>query len=358
MDEPAPQAQIQPETGLLVVARTKLVDQTGNVTLQTQDPHQHSPLTPSHTPQQSTRDLQVFPQNQHRNPQDERTIVKVKMLLPPLKEPVPYFPSSPGQKVGEAQSEPVMQTSGPNQQDRPSPPSTQTGPPPQKVLALSKQVISQLTEGKGSSTLTQTPKSKSSIRDQPKPPLVNAKSQKPPIVVHSEVHSRAQSMARSRLEKARVQLHVRIQQAIKLFGGKEMTESQAKKKQVQFQILKEKKEFTKSLKTLIHVPISVSSLLLFKTEAWLCLSPALNATTPRLYKSSIKHFISKPHVHQRSVAFCCVCVRAGPALCDVSLCVAGFKDSAALHPRRVPGCSGGLRGLLLRVPDPGPDAPL
>ncbi|XP_022621783.1 nesprin-1-like [Seriola dumerili] len=59
----------------------------------------------------------------------------------------------------------------------------------------------------------------------------------PPVVVRSEVHSKAQSMARSRLEKARVHLHGRIQQAIKLFGGKEISESQAKKKQRALKIL-------------------------------------------------------------------------------------------------------------------------
>lgn len=55
----------------------------------------------------------------------------------------------------------------------------------------------------------------------------------PPLMIHSEVHCKAQSMARSRLEKARLRLQGRIQQAMKLFSGREMTESQIKKKQVQ-----------------------------------------------------------------------------------------------------------------------------
>lgn len=237
MVEPAQQTQVQLETGSLVVARTKLVDQTGYVKLQIQDPSQRSPLTPSHTPQQRPRDLRGFPQNPNRNPQDERTIVKVKMLPPPVREPVTHFPTSAGQSVEEAEPKPMMQTLSPR--DQPSPSSTQTGPPPQKILALSKQVTSPLTEGEESSTPPQTTKPKSRIKGQPKPPQVNTTSQNPPVVVHSEVHSRAQSMARSRLEKARVQLHMRIQQAIKFFGGKEISESQAKKKQVQFQILKD-----------------------------------------------------------------------------------------------------------------------
>ncbi|XP_043963368.1 nesprin-2a [Gambusia affinis] len=53
----------------------------------------------------------------------------------------------------------------------------------------------------------------------------------PPLMIHSEVHRKAQSMARSRLEKARLRLQGRIQQAMKLFSGREMTESQIKKKQ-------------------------------------------------------------------------------------------------------------------------------
>ncbi|XP_014859415.1 PREDICTED: nesprin-2-like isoform X6 [Poecilia mexicana] len=53
----------------------------------------------------------------------------------------------------------------------------------------------------------------------------------PPLMIHSEVHCKAQSMARSRLEKARLRLQGRIQQAMKLFSGREMTESQTKKKQ-------------------------------------------------------------------------------------------------------------------------------
>ncbi|KAM9703427.1 nesprin-2-like [Menidia menidia] len=71
---------------------------------------------------------------------------------------------------------------------------------------------------------------------QPNPPQSQTPPQ-PPAMVSSEVHSKAQSMARSRLEKARLRLQGRIQQAIKLFGGKELSESQAKKKQKALKIL-------------------------------------------------------------------------------------------------------------------------
>ncbi|XP_063350729.1 nesprin-2 [Pelmatolapia mariae] len=67
--------------------------------------------------------------------------------------------------------------------------------------------------------------------------IQSSKPPQPPVMVHSEVHSRAQSMARSRLEKARFRLQGRIQQAMKLFGGKEISESEAKKKQKALKIL-------------------------------------------------------------------------------------------------------------------------
>ncbi|XP_056219440.1 nesprin-2-like [Seriola aureovittata] len=238
--EPVHQTQRQPETGFLVVARAKHVDQTGNVKLQTQDPNQLSPQIPSHMPQQRTRELQ-----------DKTTIViphvKIQMLPQPLKEPVPHFHSSLSQSVKEAEPQSMVQpqsfaqASSPSQNDQPSPSSTQTaaGPISQKslVLVLSKHITSPVTEGHGSSPPSQTHKSKSRIRGQQNTLQVDKTSPLPPVVVRSEVHSKAQSMARSRLEKARVHLHGRIQQAIKLFGGREISESQAKKKQRALKIL-------------------------------------------------------------------------------------------------------------------------
>ncbi|KAK1889404.1 Nesprin-2 [Dissostichus eleginoides] len=67
--------------------------------------------------------------------------------------------------------------------------------------------------------------------------FVLARTKHPLVMVRSEVHSKAQSMARSRLEKARSRLQGRIQQAIRLFGGREVSVSQAKKKQKALKIL-------------------------------------------------------------------------------------------------------------------------
>ncbi|XP_071395750.1 nesprin-2-like, partial [Centroberyx affinis] len=66
----------------------------------------------------------------------------------------------------------------------------------------------------------------------------NTKSPQPPVMVRSEVHSKAQSMARSRLGKARFRLQEHIQQAITLFSGKEVSEWQAKRKQRALKILR------------------------------------------------------------------------------------------------------------------------
>lgn len=194
--ETAPQTQTQSKAGSFVVARTKHVEQIGNVVLKTQDP---KPETPSQTPQRSTRGLQGRPKKQHMNTQEEPTIVipRVQILPQPSREPVPHVHAPLAQTV----KEPV------------------TCPVP---------------EEKKSSPLSQSHTSKSRTREKPDAGQSNKTSPHPPVMVCSEVLSKAQSMARSRLEKARFHLQGRIQQAIKLFGGKDMSESQAKRKQVQF----------------------------------------------------------------------------------------------------------------------------
>ncbi|XP_040920887.1 nesprin-2a [Toxotes jaculatrix] len=233
--EPVPPTQRQPETGLFVVARTKHVEQTGNVKLQTQNPSQLPPQIPSHIPQPTTRDPWVWPKDQHTSTQDETAIVKIQMLPQPLREPVPHFNSSLAQSVKEAESKPESLTQASSQSQNHQPLASLTkatvGPTFQKSLVVSEHATSAVTGEKERSPPSQTKESKSRIRGQPKTLQNNKASPQPPVMVRSEVHSKAQSMARSRLEKARVRVQGRIQQAIKLFGGKEISESQAKKKQ-------------------------------------------------------------------------------------------------------------------------------
>ncbi|XP_035851599.1 nesprin-2 [Sander lucioperca] len=251
--ETAHQTQRQSEAGLFVVARTKHVDPIGNVMLQSQDPNQASPQIPSQVPQRRTRDLQGWPKTQHANTQDEPTTViphvKIQMLPQPLRRPVPYIYSPLAQTVKEAESEPMIQPQSfsishaqalsLSQNDQLLPALTQTpvGPKCPKSPVLSKHVTSPVPEEKESSPPSQPQTSKSRIKGQPNTVQSVKTSPQPPVMVRSEVHSKAHSMARSRLEKARFHLQGRIQQAIKLFGGKAISESQAKRKQRALKIL-------------------------------------------------------------------------------------------------------------------------
>ncbi|KAM9339272.1 nesprin-2a [Symphorus nematophorus] len=233
--ETAHQTQRQPEAGLLVVARTKQVDQIGNVVLQ--DPNRVSPESPSQTPQQRKKALQGWSEKQHMTTQDDPTnvIPHVQIQIPqPVREPGPHSPPPQTVRVVEPIIKFHVQASSQSQNDQLPPALTQTPKCP-KSAVLSKQATSPISEEKESSSPSQTPTSR--IRGQPNTLQSNKTSPQPPVLVRSEVHSRAQSMARSRLEKARSRLQGRIQQAIKLFGGKDISESQAKKKQRALKIL-------------------------------------------------------------------------------------------------------------------------
>lgn len=235
----------QPEAGLFVVAKTKHVDQVGNIMLQPQDQNPVLPESPAPTPQQRTKGLQGLPTSQHTNTQDEPTIVtprvQIKMQPQPLRQQVSHIQTSPAQTVKEAESKltiqlqsffkPHAQASSPSQnvQFQPALTKVPVGPKCAKNPALSKGVTSPVPEEKEAPP-SQTSKSK--IRGKLVIPQSDKTPPRPPVMVRGEVHSKAQSMARSRLEKARFRLQGRIQQAIKLFSGREISESQAKRKQV------------------------------------------------------------------------------------------------------------------------------
>ncbi|XP_044232894.1 nesprin-2-like isoform X4 [Thunnus albacares] len=236
--ETAHQMQKQAQAGLLVVARTKHVDQVGNVKLQTQDPKQHSFQISSPTPQQRTRGLHGQPKNYTHSQSTKQSVI----VVPHVK--IQMLPQS----VNKVESEAMIrsqsffkfpaQASSSSQNEQPL---TQTpvGPKSPKSPLLSKPTPSTVTEEKTGSSPSQTHKfqPKSRTREQPNTSQSSKTSLQPPVMVRSEVHSKAQSMAKSRLEKARFRLQGRIQQAIKLFGGKEISEAQAKKKQRALKIL-------------------------------------------------------------------------------------------------------------------------
>ncbi|XP_054474146.1 nesprin-2-like [Anoplopoma fimbria] len=242
----------QTQEGSFVVAKTKHVDQIGNVML-TQDPNLVSPEISSETSQQRIRALHGWPKNQQVNTQHESTIVnphvEIQMLPRPMREPIPLVHSPLDQTVKEAEPDPMIQLQSlskchaqalsgiPYNQLLPALIQTPVRPKCQKSPVLSKHVTSPVPEEEESSSPSQTRMSKSRIRGQPNTVQSAKTSPQPPVMVRSEVHSKAQSMARSRLEKARFHLQGRIQQAIKLFGGKEISESQAKRKQKALKIL-------------------------------------------------------------------------------------------------------------------------
>nr|XP_014270043.2 nesprin-1 isoform X9 [Maylandia zebra] len=214
----------QPEIGLLVVARSKHVENIGNIMLQSQ----HSNQLSASTPQQRTRDLQG-------KLHDEKDIITPKIVT--SYPPVTYIQSHFLQSAKEAESKLLIQpqsfskshplASSFSENDQPLPATTQTSikgkfsesPVPAKYGGSLPCQFQTKHKNTGPSSIQSS-----------KPP-------QPPVMVHREVHSKAQSMARSRLEKARFRLQGRIQQAMKLFGGKEISESEAKKKQKALKIL-------------------------------------------------------------------------------------------------------------------------
>ncbi|KAK5852699.1 hypothetical protein PBY51_006549 [Eleginops maclovinus] len=212
----------EPEAGLFVVARTKQVHHIGNVKLPKQDPGLSSPETPSLTPQQRMTGLRGRTKNQLENTKDKPTIVITQAEAQPTIQPASFSKSH-------------TQVSGPSQTDHPLPARIQkpVGPKCPKSPVLSKHVRSP----EQSSSPLQIKSSKTRTRGQPNTGPSDKLSPQPLVMVRSEVHSRAQSMARSRLEKARSRLQGRIQQAIRLFGGSEISVSQAKKKQKALKIL-------------------------------------------------------------------------------------------------------------------------
>lgn len=216
------QTKKQPEMGLLVVARSKHVENIGNIMLQSQ----HSNQLSASTPQQRTRDLQG-------KLHDERDIITPKIVT--SFPPVTYIQSHFLQSAKEAESELLIQpqsfskshplASSFSENDQPLPATTQT---PIKGKFSESSVPPKYGGSLPCQFQTKHKNTGPSSIQSSKPP-------QPPVMVHREVHSRAQSMARSRLEKARFRLQGRIQQATKLFGGKEISESEAKKKQVRYQ---------------------------------------------------------------------------------------------------------------------------
>nr|XP_040016362.1 nesprin-2 isoform X2 [Gasterosteus aculeatus aculeatus] len=240
----AHQTRRQPEAGLFVVAKTKQVEQIGNVLL-TQDPSLVSPELSSQTLRQIA--LHGWATNQHEST-TVNPCVETQMLPGPLREPILHIHSPLTRSIQETEPEHVIQprtlskrrtqaSSWSHNLVLPALIQTPFGLKCQNTPVLSKHVTSPVPEEEKRSPPSQTCTSESRMIRQLHSVQSVKTSPKPPVVVRGEVHSKAQSMARSRLEKARFRLQGRIQKAIKLFGGKEVSESQVKRKQRVLKIL-------------------------------------------------------------------------------------------------------------------------
>nr|XP_054604094.1 nesprin-2 isoform X2 [Nothobranchius furzeri] len=191
--ETASQAHIGLDTGCFVLARTKYVDQIGNVSLQ--DP------TKLHT---ITEDRQAI-------------------VAPPAA----------------SRFQPVAQTEREAESETISKPQASTHHPPKSPSVFGSTSLESLVVSAPSAGLSAL--HAQNIRHEFRAAELKTSQRpaapRPPVVIQSEVQSKARSMARSRLEKSRLHLQRRIQQATRLFGGKELTESQVKKKQKALKLL-------------------------------------------------------------------------------------------------------------------------
>lgn len=221
--EKARQTTGQTKAGLCVVATTKHTDQVANVVLQ-KEMHQ-----------QKTGGLLHSPQNQETKDQPVVHRVNIQTLPQLLEEPEHYIHSPLDQSLEKV--EPMIQSelfSKSHTQASSLGPNDEPLSAPEQRAVGAKDPKSPHPEEKGGSSTAQTHAPNPRIRAQPSTSQNVESSPHPPVMSRSEIHSRAQSMARSRLEKARFHLQGRIQQAIKLFGGKEISVSNGKRKQVQF----------------------------------------------------------------------------------------------------------------------------
>lgn len=185
---------VESQTGSRVVVRTKHTDRVANVLLQTQIPNQSLAeissdthhLIPQYSDVQQTSNL------------DELDIHHVHIQTPSQlsEEAAPHIDSPLHQSVQMIQLQCHTRALGV------TPARAHSSVPEQRVQ----------------------PNSSQSATASPRPLALSS----------GEIHSKAQSMARSRLEKAKRHLQARIQQAISLFGSDEISGPQVKRKQVMF----------------------------------------------------------------------------------------------------------------------------
>lgn len=218
---------VETKTGSRVVVRTKHTDQLAKVLLQTQTPNQFLAETPSDTHHRCSRGLPQSPDIQPTSNQDELDIhhVHIQTSSPLSEEAAPHIHSPLHQSVQMIQLQSHSHTLGV------TPAYEHSSVPEQQSVAGAN---GSHPEGEENFCVSQSHMSVARRGVQPSSSQRATASPRPPALSSGEIHSKARSMARSRLEKAKRHLQGRIQQAISLFGSEEISVPQLKRKQVVF----------------------------------------------------------------------------------------------------------------------------
>lgn len=211
------------KTGSRVVVRTKHTDQVANVLLQTQIPDQLLAEIPSETRHQWTGGLAQGSAIQQPGKKDELAVHHVHMQAPSQlsEEAAPRIHAPLHQSVATVQLQSHTRALGVT--------------PAHEHLSVPKQQSAAGANDprpEGGEENSHTSVARTAV--QPNSSQRAAASPRPPVLSSGEIHSKAQSMARGRLEKAKRHLQGRIQQAISLFGSGEISVPQVKRKQVVF----------------------------------------------------------------------------------------------------------------------------
>lgn len=206
------------KTGSRVVVKTKHTDQVANVLLQTQIPDQLFAEIPSETHHQWTGGLAQGSEIPQPSKKGKLVVHRVHIQAPSQlsEEAAPRIHSPLYQSVAAVQLQSHTGASGV------SPAHEHLSVPTRQPAAGANHPRPEGGE--------ESPTSVCRTAVQPSA----AASPRPPVLSSGEIHSKAQSMARGRLEKAKRHLQGRIQQAIGLFGSGEMSVPQVKRKQVEF----------------------------------------------------------------------------------------------------------------------------
>lgn len=222
---------VETKTGSRVVVRTKHTDQVANVLLQTQIPDQLLAEIPPETHHQWTGGLAQGSETQQPGKKDKLAVHHVHIQTPSQlsEEAAPRSHAPLHQSVATIQLQSHTPALGV------TPALEHLSAPKQQSAAGANDPHPE--GGEENSCVSQSHTSTARTAVQPNSSQSAAASPRPPVLSSGEIHSKAQSMARGRLEKAKRHLQGRIQQAISLFGSGEISGPQVKRKQVVFRFI-------------------------------------------------------------------------------------------------------------------------